>query len=86
MKKLLLSSIVLVSLAVGPALAADLPRKAPAYTPPPPPPVLTWNGWYVGLNVGAGWNNNDFDNVGGVELLQRWRFRNWWMQHFASFL
>ena len=35
------------------AAAADLPRKAPAYAPPPPPPVLSWTGWYVGVN--AGW-------------------------------
>ena len=33
------------------ASAADLPRKAPVYTPPPPP--LTWTGCYVGVNVGA---------------------------------
>lgn len=34
------------------AAAADLPRKAPAYTPPPPP-AISWTGWYVGVN--AGW-------------------------------
>jgi outer membrane immunogenic protein len=45
------------------ASAADLPRKAPAYTPPPPP-ILTWNGWYGGLNAGGIWaNNSDFDNT-----------------------
>ena len=31
MKKLLLSGVAFIALAVGPALAADLPRKAPAY-------------------------------------------------------
>ena len=40
------------------ASAADLPRKAPAYQPPPPP-VLSWAGWYVGLNAGWGWGHND---------------------------
>ena len=46
------------------ASAADLPRKAPAYTPPPLMPVLSWTGWYVGLNAGATWfNNNDIDIV-----------------------
>jgi outer membrane immunogenic protein len=45
------------------ASAADLPRKAPAYMPPPLP-VLGWTGWYVGLNAGAGWGNNDgIDNT-----------------------
>ena len=41
------------------ASAADLPRKAPAYAPPPPAPVYSWTGWYVGLNAGGGWGNND---------------------------
>ena len=40
------------------ALAADLPRKAPAYTPPPPP-VYSWTGFYIGGNVGYGWGNAD---------------------------
>jgi outer membrane immunogenic protein len=58
MKKLLLSGVVLTALAL-PALAADLPRKAPAYRPPPPPPVLNWTGFYVGLNAGALWGCGD---------------------------
>lgn len=36
------------------AMAADLPRKAPAYTPPLPP-VFSWTGFYVGGNAGWGW-------------------------------
>jgi outer membrane immunogenic protein len=61
MKKLVLTGVTFAALAVGPALAADLPRKAPAYTPPPPPPppVLTWTGWYIGLNAGAVWGCGD---------------------------
>ena len=35
------------------ASAADLPRKAPVYTPSPP--VFSWTGFYVGGNVGWGW-------------------------------
>jgi outer membrane immunogenic protein len=42
------------------ASAADLPRKAPAYTPPPPPPVYSWTGFYIGLNAGYGWSNANF--------------------------
>jgi outer membrane immunogenic protein len=33
------------------ASAADLPRKAPAYTPPPPP-AYSWTGFYIGGNFG----------------------------------
>src|SRR5262245_32178580 len=33
------------------ASAADLPRKAPAYTPPPP--VWSWTGFYIGVNAGG---------------------------------
>ncbi len=47
------------------ASAADLPRKAPAYVPPAPPPVVySWTGFYLGLNAGWGWgNNNGVDNT-----------------------
>jgi outer membrane immunogenic protein len=55
-------SAALAVLAVGPALAADLPRKAP---PPvvPPPPVLSWTGFYVGLNAGAVWGCGSASNT-----------------------
>ena len=43
------------------ASAADLPRKAPAYTPPPPPPVYSWPGFYIGANIGGGWGGRDVD-------------------------
>jgi outer membrane immunogenic protein len=33
------------------ASAADLPRKAPAYTPPPP--AWNWTGFYIGVNAGG---------------------------------
>jgi outer membrane immunogenic protein len=50
------------SLLGGQALAADLP---PPMAPPPrapavyypPPPVYNWTGFYIGGNVGAGWNS-----------------------------
>jgi outer membrane immunogenic protein len=43
------------------ALAADLPVKAPRYTPPPPAPVYSWTGFYIGGNVGYSWGNADSD-------------------------
>jgi opacity protein-like surface antigen len=42
------------------ASAADLPRKAPAYIPLSPP-ILSWTGWYAGLNAGGMWSNQDVD-------------------------
>lgn len=38
------------------ASAADLPRKAPAYSPPPP--VFSWTGCYIGGNIGYGWGRD----------------------------
>src|SRR3954449_10641315 len=67
MKKLLLSSVALLGLTVG-ATAADLPRRQ--YVAPVPyvaVPVFTWTGFYVGVNAGYGWhddNNDDFLNNG----------------------
>ena len=43
-------------LAAGAAQAADLPsRKGPPPAYIPPPPVITWTGFYAGLNLGGGW-------------------------------
>jgi outer membrane immunogenic protein len=52
MKNILLGAIGLVATA-APALSADLPMKAPAYVPPP---VYDWTGFYIGGNVGWGWD------------------------------
>ena len=49
MNKLLIASVALAAASLGgPALAADMPVKAP----PPPVPVFTWTGCYVGLYIG----------------------------------
>lgn len=44
---------LMLSVAAAPAFAADLPAEkgVPAYAPPPPP-AFSWNGFYVGANVG----------------------------------
>src|SRR3954453_17265361 len=63
MKKLLLSSVALVGLTVG-ATAADLPRRQ--YVAPAPyvaVPVFTWTGFYVGVNAGAAFRDNNRDNT-----------------------
>ena len=57
MKKLLLGSVAVLSVAVlalsaaGAANAADLPVKAPP--PAPPPPVWSWTGFYIGGHFGG---------------------------------
>jgi outer membrane immunogenic protein len=64
MKKILLSTVALVSLSAG-ALAADLPARRMAPAPfVAAVPVFTWTGFYVGGNIGGAWRNaDDDDNV-----------------------
>jgi outer membrane immunogenic protein len=71
MKKILLSSVALLSLTAG-AMAADLPsRRAPAPIIAAVP-VFTWTGFYVGVNAGYGWNtNNSSTFVPGFGFLDR---------------
>ena len=49
----------------GPAMAADMPIKAP---PPPPVAYYDWTGAYIGFNVGEVWNETTrhFPTPGGV--------------------
>src|SRR3954469_4287014 len=56
MKKFLLSSVALLGFTAG-AMAAALPRRAPPVFVPVP--VFTWTGFYVGVNAGYGWRNDD---------------------------
>jgi outer membrane immunogenic protein len=67
MKKLWLATIAFLVLAAGPAAAADLGRRVPAYNPPPPPPAPSFTGCYVNGGAGYGlWNIDHFakDNSG----------------------
>jgi opacity protein-like surface antigen len=41
--------------------AADLPQKAPAYTPPPS--IYSWTGFYIGGHVGYSWGSVDTDTA-----------------------
>jgi outer membrane immunogenic protein len=58
MKKALLGSVALATLAIGPAIAADIPRRAPVVTTVAAP-VYNWSGFYVGAHGGYGWGNVD---------------------------
>jgi outer membrane immunogenic protein len=59
MKKLLIAGAALAALIGTPALAADMPLKAP---PAPVAPAWSWTGFYVGLNGGYGWNKSTGDS------------------------
>jgi outer membrane immunogenic protein len=58
MKKLSLVSAALASLIAAPAMAADIPVKAPYRAPPPP--VYSWTGFYLGINGGYSVGTDDF--------------------------
>jgi outer membrane immunogenic protein len=55
MKKLVLGSVALAAMVAGPAMAADMPLKAPA-------PVVSyydWSGFYLGASIGGVWTTVD---------------------------
>jgi outer membrane immunogenic protein len=56
MNKLLLAGAAFLALmVVGPAVAADMPLKAPILKAPPP----LWTGFYLGGNIGYSWGRSD---------------------------
>jgi len=55
--RLLGTFALLAFAAVQPALAADLPVKAPRMAPAAVAPAFTWTGVYVGGSVGYAWGN-----------------------------
>jgi outer membrane immunogenic protein len=59
-----LTAILLLGCA-GIAAAADLPTKK---SPSPPPPVFTWDGLYIGGQIGGGWARDKVSNSGPVFL------------------
>jgi outer membrane immunogenic protein len=74
MKKFLLGIVGVFAMA-APALAADLPVKAP---PPVLPPLYNWSGFYIGANGGWGRSDNCWNiaEVVGVDLLDGCRDRS----------
>src|SRR5580700_7844864 len=72
MKTLLLAVAGLTALAIAPALAADLPARAPVYTKAPAivAPIYDWSGFYIGLNAGGASSRDCYtlNSVAGVAL------------------
>ncbi len=71
MRNLLFRSAAAASLLLGMSIstrAADLPAppppppQAPVFVPPPPP---LWTGFYLGGNLGAGWNHGNITDSSG---------------------
>jgi outer membrane immunogenic protein len=59
MKSRLLRGVALPVLLAGPAMAADLPVKAPPAPASLPVAISDWTGFYVGLNAGGAWASAD---------------------------
>jgi len=65
MKKRLLACVSAVALGGTPALAADLPMKAPVAAPAAAP-LFNWTGCYVGGNAFTGWSQKSFTASDGT--------------------
>jgi outer membrane immunogenic protein len=87
MRKLLVGLVTAASLASVPALAADMPLKAPA-----PVGFYNWSGWYGGINGGGLWGDSTFtaypagttsvspsisQGMVGFHLGAQWQFATW---------
>jgi outer membrane immunogenic protein len=86
MKRILLASFAAAALIAGPAMAADMPVKAP-----PPAPVANWTGLYIGSYMGGLWGDKDWlftgpqtttshrvaSYLGGGQVGYNWQTGNW---------
>ena len=67
MRRVLLSTISLLALSGVTAMAADLPRAAPAYKAPVAVPMYNWTGGYIGINGGYAWGESDWGFFGSTK-------------------
>jgi opacity protein-like surface antigen len=68
LRRILLASVSAIALA-GTAFAADLPLRAPPPVYVPPPPVMTWTGFYVGINAGGTWSGSNSVDVTTLPII-----------------
>ncbi|MBV9754241.1 MAG: porin family protein [Hyphomicrobiales bacterium] len=70
LRKSVLLAAATLGLVGSSAFAADLPtRKGPPVAPVYVPPAFTWTGFYVGLNAGYAWTNNNRNNLFGFPFV-----------------
>jgi outer membrane immunogenic protein len=71
MKKILLGTIAVISLAAAaPASAADLAARPYAKAPPPMiAAIYDWSGFYIGINGGGGWSQKCWDRTNDAGLI-----------------
>jgi outer membrane immunogenic protein len=86
-----LGVIGVASLIAGPALAADLPVKAPVMAPLPI--YYNWTGFYIGGNLGGAWESGSISDdlfgvsfnhtrsgfIGGGQIGYNWQFAPQWV-------
>jgi outer membrane immunogenic protein len=93
MKKFIVASLSFVAFA-APAIAADMPVKAPVMAAP----VYNWTGFYVGATAGYGWGSynqysptssgpvvNPKDFIAGGTVGYNWQTANWVLGLEADF-
>ncbi len=71
MRKSLLCSLTAASLLLGLSLSAEAADLPPAPPPPQAPvfvpvPPFSWTGFYLGGNLGAGWNHGNISDSHGL--------------------
>jgi outer membrane immunogenic protein len=81
MKKFLIAGIGAVAFCGAPALAADLPTKAPIYRPAPVA-LFNWTGCYFGANTGYAWADKSINLTsfeGSPDSMNRgsWNANGW---------